>query len=131
MGYGASINRQNMKSLSAFLFTLFVLCQGAAQAEEEPLGRLFLTPQQRAVLDRQRMQNTNFQANESSQTFNGEIRRSNGSSIRWVNGEANWNTTGAKQNVPVGDTYHPGTGERQSLLGSGGSITIKPGGSTK
>ena len=120
-----------MKSLSAFLFTLFVLCQGAAQAEEEPLGRLFLTPQQRAVLDRQRMQNTNFQANESSQTFNGEIRRSNGSSIRWVNGEANWNTTGAKQNVPVGDTYHPGTGERQSLLGSGGSITIKPGGSTK
>ena len=120
-----------MKYLSAFLFTLFALCQGVAQAEEEPLGRLFLTPQQRAVLDRQRMQNTNFQANESSQTFNGEIRRSNGSSVRWVNGEANWNTTGAKQNIPVGDTYHPGTGERQSLLGNGGSISIKPGGSTK
>lgn len=131
MGYGASINRQKMKYLSAFLLSFFMLYQGVAQAEEEPLGRLFLTPQQRAVLDRQRLQNTNFQANETSQTFNGEIRRSNGSSIRWINGEANWNTTGAKQNVAVGDTYHPGTGERQSLLGSGGSITIKPGGSTK
>jgi hypothetical protein len=91
---------------------------------------LFLTPQQRAMLDRQRLQNNNFQANESSQTFNGEIRRSNGSSVRWVNGEANWNTPGSPQRVPIGDTYHPGTGERQSLLG-GGSIVIKPGGSAK
>jgi UPF0716 family protein affecting phage T7 exclusion len=120
-----------MKILTVFLLAILTLSPGITTAEQEPLGRLFLTPQQRATLDRQRQQNTNFQANEASQTFNGEIRRSNGSSIRWVNGEANWNTTGAKQNMAVGDTYHPGTGERQSLLGSGGSITIKPGGSAK
>lgn len=120
-----------MKILTVFSLMIFTLCSEVALAEQDPLGRLFLTPQQRATLDRQRQQNNNFSANEASQTFNGEIRRSNGSSIRWVNGEANWNTTGAKQNVAIGDTYHPGTGERQSLLGSGGSITIKPGGSAK
>jgi hypothetical protein len=130
MGYGTSINRQKMKQLAVFTLILLTLCQEHAQAEQEALGRLFLTPQQRAMLDRQRLQNNNFQANESSQTFNGEIRRSNGSSVRWVNGEANWNTPGSPQRVPIGDTYHPGTGERQSLLG-GGSIVIKPGGSAK
>lgn len=120
-----------MKHLVAFTLITLTLCPGVTQAEQEPLGRLFLTPQQRASLDRQRLQNNNFQANQASQTFNGEIRRSNGSSVRWVNGEANWNTPPTQQNIVVGDTYHPGTGERQSLLGSGGSITIKPGGSTK
>lgn len=119
-----------MKRFPVFLLIIGALSQGPAQAEQEVLGRLFLTPQQRAALDRQRLQNTNFQVNEASQTFNGEIRRSNGRSIRWVNGEASWNTPGSPQHVLVGDTYHPGTGERQSLLG-GGSIVIKPGDSAK
>lgn len=119
-----------MKYSPVFLLIICALGQAPAQAEQGTLGRLFLTPQQRAVLDRQRHQNTSFQTNEASQTFNGEIRRSNGSSIRWVNGEASWNTPGSPQHVPIGDTYHPGTGERQSLLG-GGSIVIKPGGTTK
>ena len=99
----------------SLLITLTLLSQTNVQADQEPLGRLFFTPQERAALDRQR-QNHNFQANERSQTVNGEVRRSDGSHIRWVNGEANWNISGS-QPVPVGDTYNPGTGEYQSLLG--------------
>lgn len=55
----------------------------AASAEEQPLGRLFFTAQQRATLDRQRRQ-----VPRASDTLNGEVRRSSGKNTRWVNGEA-------------------------------------------
>ena len=102
-----------------------------APAQEQQLGRLFFTPQQRAALDRQRQLNRGFQANdqqgENSLTINGEIRRSNGRSTRWINGSPEWDAT-APAPAPVGDTFYPGTGERGDLL-RGGSIRISPGSS--
>lgn len=103
-------------------------------ADQAPLGRLFLDPQQRARLDLQRQRNPNFLPNagegEISQTFNGEVRSSNGRRTRWINGEANWDETAAPARVPVGDTFNPATGERESLL-RGGHILIKPGRATQ
>jgi len=100
-------------------------------AEQPALGRLFLDPQQRARLDAQRQRNPGFLPNagdgEVSQTINGEVRSSNGRHTRWINGEANWDGTAQAPRVPVGDTFNPATGERESLL-RGGTITIKPGG---
>ena len=68
------------------LLLLLIAAQNLAWAEQEPLGRLFFTPQQRAALDRQRQLNRNFIPNapdtETAQTLNGEVRRSSGRSTR-------------------------------------------------
>lgn len=110
---------------------LWALAASPGIAEDTSLGRLFLDPQQRARLDAQRQRNPGFQPNvvdnEASQTINGEVRSSNGRSVRWINGEANWNSTNPPPGVPVGDTFNPATGERESVIGSG-RIEIKRGG---
>lgn len=95
-------------------------------ADEPALGRLFLTPAQRDALDRQRLQSPGLAEQQGSQTLNGEVRRNDGRRMRWINGEARWNNDAAAPRVPVGDTYYPATGERESLLGNG-RITVKPG----
>ncbi|PKO94674.1 MAG: hypothetical protein CVU16_01570 [Betaproteobacteria bacterium HGW-Betaproteobacteria-10] len=116
------------------LLLILALLPSLAWPQQEPLGRLFFTPQQRAALDRQREQNRNFVPNasdsESRLTINGEVRRSSGRSTRWINGEADWNAETPTTGVPVGDTFHPGTGERESLLGEG-RIVVKPGGARR
>jgi hypothetical protein len=115
--------------LIALLLLALSICPGIA--DQPPLGRLFLDPQQRAVLDAQRQRNNSFRPNtgdtEASQTINGEVRTSSGRRTRWINGEANWEGDIASPRAPVGDTFNPSTGERESLL-RGGSISIKPGG---
>lgn len=81
------------------------------------MGRLFFTPQQRTALDHQRRQGLSTITQESSYTLNGEVVRSSGKNTRWVNGEAQITSTPPKG--IIGDTYHPATGERESLLGDG------------
>lgn len=110
------------------LFTLFAPYDSVT-AEPEALGRLFFTPDQRAELNRQRLHNPGQASagsdQQAAQTINGEIRRSNGSTTRWINGEVRWNERTPPSRVPVGDTFHPGSGEHESLLG-GGKIIVRP-----
>jgi hypothetical protein len=108
---------------------VLLLALGALPAwpQSEPLGRLFFTPPQRAALDRERQLGINQRPSgldgEASYTFNGEVRRSSGKNTRWINGEPQ--TAGGRGPVVApGDTYHPATGEHESLLG-GGTIVIK------
>lgn len=103
--------------MKTWIALLLISCSIPAWPQNEPLGRLFFTPQQRALLDRQRLQGitSNFDQ-EASYTLNGEVRRSSGKNTRWVNGEAQ---TGPTPRGVIGDTYHPATGERESLLGGG------------
>lgn len=116
-----------------FRFSLFLLLAGllsaGASSQEETLGRLFFTPTQRATLERQRQQGLNSSQNPpelaGSQTFNGEVRRSDGRNTRWINGEVNWDRPSAAPRIPVGDTLYPASGEHQSLIGNG-QIVIKP-----
>ena len=120
----------------ARLIALLILASAVMPsfAEAPALGRLFLDPQQRARLDAQRQRNPSFLPDagdgESSQTINGEVRSSNGRRTRWVNGEANWDGSAPPARVPIGDTFNPSTGERESLIGNG-RIVIKRGGSAK
>lgn len=104
-----------------------LLLGGLAQAQEEALGRLFLTPAQRASLDQQRQRAAAAPSGsgerEGSLTVNGEVRRSDGHNTRWINGRAEPGAT--PPGVPVGDRFNPATGERESLLGKG-RITVKP-----
>lgn len=132
MGYRPALERKEMTTCRLLLLSLLLCVQGSSWAQQEALGRLFFTPQQRAELDRQRLLNPGANSdavdNETSQTFNGEVRRSNGRSTRWINGEAKWNDISSSPRVPVGDTFYPRTGEHQSVLG-GGRIVVKPGSS--
>ncbi|WP_265947708.1 hypothetical protein [Dechloromonas sp. A34] len=118
-----------MKPRHLFLLSLLMIGQNTAWAEQEALGRLFFTPQQRAELNRQRLLNPGVNAGtmdqQGSQTINGEVRRSSGRNTRWINGEVQGTETTPAPRIPVGDTFHPGTGEHQSVLGSG-RIVVKP-----
>lgn len=97
-------------------------------ADPAPLGRLFLTPEQRARLDIQRQRNPGFTPHaddhQVSQTLNGEVRSSTGRRTRWINGEVEWSASGSPPPIAVGDTINPNTGERESLIGDG-QITIR------
>ena len=97
-----------------------------AWPQSEPLGRLFFTPQQRSLLDRQRMQGmtSNFDQ-QASYTLNGEVRRSSGKNTRWINGEPQ-PAAARSPGVPAGDTFHPATGERESVLGDGRIVVKHP-----
>jgi hypothetical protein len=108
---------------------LLALAASPCLAEPPQLGRLFFTAEQRARLDLQRQRNPGFQPNaddEASITINGEVRSSNGRRTRWINGEVNWEGGAPSAPVPVGDTFNPATGERESLLRDG-RIQIKRG----
>ena len=111
--------------MKTWITALLLCCSLPAWPQSESLGRLFFTPQQRAALDRQRQQGTMANTNidqQASYTLNGEVRRSSGHNTRWVNGEVQTGS-GAPRGI-IGDTYHPASGERQSLLG-GGNITVR------
>lgn len=122
--------RKELTMLRLSLALLLSLATLPCQADTPPLGRLFLDPQQRAKLDIQRQRNPSFLQDtgdsDASLTINGEVRSSNGRRTRWINGTANWDNTAPAPRIPVGDTYLPGSGEHQSVLGSG-RITVKPG----
>ena len=108
--------------MKSWILMTLISCSFPAWPQSEPLGRLFFTPQQRALLDRQRIQGmTSHFDQQASYTLNGEVRRSSGNNTRWVNGEAQ---TGPTPRGVIGDTYHPATGERDSLLG-GGKIHVQ------
>lgn len=121
------------------------------KATPAPLGRLFFTPERRAVLERQRL--TNVRETETvegtSMSLDGVVVRSSGKSTVWISGRAQHeNDAGASgvaarltrrqpgkavlsagdeapQSVRVGDTVNRGTLERHSILGNG-SIQVTP-----
>lgn len=130
MADGSPALRKELTVLRQAFALLLFLTMLPCQAATPPLGRLFLDPQQRAKLDLQRQRNPSFLQDagdsDASLTINGEVRSSNGRRTRWINGSANWDKTAPAPRIPVGDTYLPGSGEHQSVLGSG-RITIKPG----
>ncbi|PKO34234.1 MAG: hypothetical protein CVU34_09485 [Betaproteobacteria bacterium HGW-Betaproteobacteria-7] len=100
------------------ILALLAAIPPSASAEGEPLGRLFLTPQQRQELNRQRLQGPSS-IQQSSVTVNGEVRSSSGKRTRWINGQADWQNTAPTPALPIGDSVDPNTGERLPLLGDG------------
>jgi hypothetical protein len=112
----------------ALLLLALSLCAAEAQAQE--LGRLFLTPDQRATLDarrKARVPDKPAAAVVISPTtrLDGYVQRSGGPDTVWVNGEALTEQT--SETAPRIES--PGAGGRVSLgVGeSGRRVRLKPG----
>lgn len=71
---------------SSLLAAAFCACHAVAQ-EPQPLGRLFLTPEWRAALERQRQSNvrTTRSLEGESVRLDGIVVRSSGKSTVWIN----------------------------------------------
>jgi hypothetical protein len=133
-----------------FSLAAVVLLSAAGSSWAEPLGRLFLTPERRAILERQRQLNIQeVQTIEGSTvTLDGVVTRSSGRSTVWVNQRAQHeNTLGTgvatvisprnpgrvtiapgdetPASLKVGETINRGTGEKTDAIGDG-RITVKP-----
>ena len=139
-----------MKRL-AFLVAALLL---APIAEAQELGRLFFTPEQRAALDarrKARVPDKPTAATVVSPTtrLDGYVKRSQGPSTVWVNGEGQLETSpeapriganrrddgrvsigvgesGARVGLKPGEILDRGTGEVRDLIGDG-EIRVRPG----
>jgi hypothetical protein len=136
--------------LYTFPVAAALLLAAAGSAWAEPLGRLFLTPERRAVLERQRQLNIQeVQTIEGATvTLDGVVTRSSGRSTVWVNQRPqNENALGtgvtavvspknpgraiitpgeeSPASLKVGESINRGTREKADALGEG-RITVKP-----
>ena len=143
-----SIQPTSAASLGMLAAALALLAH-VSPAEAEPLGRLFFTPDRRAVLERQRQLNIQEKTQETVVVeklhLNGVVQRSGGKTTVWVNGrpQSNEDNTGivlrplpkdpGKVSVSVGDenpttlrigeTINRGTQEKTDEL-AGGQLQI-------
>lgn len=141
-----------MRPATALAFGLVLLCSAPAFADD--LGRLFLSPEQRATLDARRKARIPDKPSvvvvESPVTrVDGLVTRGGGKSTVWVNGEpvpegsqpeglrvtssrsdsgrviVNVGETGNQVDLKIGQSFDRDTGEVKSLL-KGGEIKVMP-----
>ena len=143
----------NLRKLLAILPGLSALLALPPLVQAEPLGRLFLTPERRAVLERQRQLNIQEKTQETLEVdkvhLNGVVYSSSGKSTVWINGRpqrAGENNSGiAIRTSPkepgriavsvgaenpatlrIGETLNRGTQEKTDEL-AGGQLQINSG----
>ncbi len=109
-----------------FLLMIAFLPGHAVCAGAEPLGRLFFSPDERAMLDRMRQKNSGSAASAAAQiTLNGIVRRSSGKTTAWINQvPQNENETPQGIAVQQGKTSKPSA---LLLLPSGKQVQLKAG----
>lgn len=114
------------KALRACLLAALINpCSTAISAEEPSLGRLFNTPQRRAQLDELRRRNVPIQRPAATPVtqnirLDGIVRRSNGPTTVWINGERHQGTLpvqgieNSSARIPLGEgrTRELSVGER-------------------
>lgn len=104
------------------LFALSIGFQTCAAQPENRLERLFFTPEQRTNLERtRRLPSINGETHDGRGEFtlNGEMIRSNGRRIRWVNNQHIPDEVALPATLAVGDTLLNESGNRLSILGDG------------
>jgi hypothetical protein len=114
-----------MKPL-AWLSLLFAL--GAAMpARAEPLGRLFFTPAQRTLLDRQRRSGSVDQATDVLARLDGIAVRSGGKPTVWINGRPQRDAElDEAANLRVGESINRVTREKNDVVAPGAIRAGRP-----
>lgn len=101
-----------MKTWGAIFLFVGVTTSGAAA--ETSLGRLFFTPEQRLLLDRQRQY---AGADESAIRLDGRVKRSNREPTVWINGRVEHDEALARgMGLRVGETIDPVTRRKTDLV---------------
>lgn len=133
---------------TGLLLVVGLLLAAAGTAWAEPLGRLFLSPERRAALERQRQMNIQeVQTLEGSVvSLDGIVTRSSGRNTVWVNQRPQHeNAVGtgvtaavsprsparavvtagdeSPESLKVGESINRGTGEKSDILG-GGRVSV-------
>jgi hypothetical protein len=130
--------------------SLLLLGQGVSVAQE-PLGKLFFSPERRVAMERQRQ--LNIQETQTLQgatvSLDGVIRRSTGDRTLWINGRPQHNDAGnagvqaviapndpsraaiaadgdVPANLKVGESINRATREKHDGLGGGTLVVGKP-----
>lgn len=108
------------------LITAFLLAGQAASASAEPMGRLFFSPEERAMLDLARHKGGQTGSPSGQQvTLSGFVKRSSGKSTAWIN-QVPQHENETPQGIAVS-----GAASRPAavplLLPSGKQVTLKPG----
>jgi hypothetical protein len=106
-----------------FMKTSLLLCLACAvgtpmPVAAEPLGRLFFTPEQRMLFDRQRQHGGGAQA---TLRFDGIAARSGAKPTVWINGLPQEFDTLGKETLRPGESLNPVTREKTDVV-PGGSI---------
>ncbi len=121
-----------MSRTSAIAASLLILA--AMPLRGEPLGRLFFTPEQRALLDQQRLRNQpaapGNAPDAAAYSLDGRVHRSSGRDTTWINGTPLSEKDPQPRLPPdqkVGETSISGTGERSDPLQGGRVVTGRPG----
>lgn len=122
----------------------------ATGSGEEPLGRLFFSPERRSAMERQRQYNIKESQAMEGETLSldGVVLRSSGKKTYWVNGRAqndDSNSSGVAissnrknpgqarvtsngepmADLRIGETLNLSTKEKQTGIGNG-TVTVKP-----
>lgn len=109
-----------------FLLMIGFLPGHAVCAGAEPLGRLFFTPDERAMLDRIREKSSGSTLSAAEQiTLNGLVRRSGGKTTAWINQLPQYGNE-----TPQGVAVRQGPASKSSavlLLPSGKTVNLKAG----
>jgi len=110
------------------LVVLLIALMSAFQAAGASMGRLFLTPDERAQLDRLRNNQGEAIAVAAPQkqlTLNGIVTRNNGKTTAWINQQPQTDFTNTAQGVSLQPTTIPATVSLR--LSSGQRIHLKAG----
>ena len=129
MGHAAPRQRSEKAMKRQLPALLLLLAALPAWPQSEPLGRLFTTPQQRSALDRERLLGQSQRPSGSTaKRATPSTAKSAAAAARTRAGStANRNPRQLRSpGVPAGDTFHPATGERESLLGDGRIVVKRP-----
>lgn len=92
-----------------------------AQQADDGLGRLFMTPQKRAILDDMRQRNARINVEQQSTDtvrLDGIVRRSDGRNVVWINGQSHYD------HAPVASL---GESSARVFAGNGRSIDLRVG----
>lgn len=143
--------------MKQWLLTVAMLSLGGMTVPcvAQDIGRLFFTPEQRAALDGRRKARVPDRPSAApvvaspTTRLDGFVRRSDGRSTVWVNGESvaesgpdapriePGRSTDSRVSVPIGDSgarvrlksgqvLDRGSGEVRDVLGSNGEIRVRP-----
>lgn len=105
------------------------LAAPAEAAEPAPLGRLFNTPEQRAELDRKRLNpSLPGPATSGPTTLNGRVLRSSGRNTAWINGAPVAEERAPLTPLPLkpGQTLAAPDDRSAKDLLDGGTLTVRP-----